>query len=207
VSQATAANQPTWIANGIGGKPALQFDQSNDFLINNSGAGFNTFNFAHFAVIKSSTTNSFPVMSLGTACGVDDVIFGSDGTGSQYGYGPCNVGLATSGALSAVTPLTPQIFTVTGTPTVQGNIYTNGVAGTPYSMAAGAIAPGPTLTIGARYGGTGFFYGGLIAEELFFNAPLSATSVYSAPYTDRQIVECYLSAKYSIPLAGGVVCP
>ncbi len=207
VSQVTATNQPIWIANGIGGKPSLQFDQSNDFMINASGAGLNTFNFAHFAVIKSSTTNSFPVMSLGTSCGVDDVIFGSDGSGSEYGYGPCNVGLATSGALSAMTTLTPQIFAITGTPTVQGNIYTNGVAGTPYSMAAGAITPGPTLTIGARYGGTGFFYGGLIAEELFFNAPLSATSVYNAPYTDRQIVECYLSAKYSIPLAAGVVCP
>lgn len=52
-------------------------------------------------------------------------------------------------------------------------------------------------------------FNGLIGDFLYFDAPLSSLSVYGGAYTDREIVQCYLSSKFGIPLMGTPmpVCP
>ncbi len=42
-------------------------------------------------------------------------------------------------------------------------------------------------------------FNGLVGDFMFFNTALAPA--------DRLMSECYLSSKYSIPLAGGAVCP
>jgi hypothetical protein len=49
------------------------------------------------------------------------------------------------------------------------------------------------------------YFNGAIGEILIYNRPILTNSIYGAAWSDRQIVECYLSAKYGIPLA--YTCP
>ncbi len=53
------------------------------------------------------------------------------------------------------------------------------------------------MYLGSRNGFDNF--NGLYGDFLYFNTVLSGA--------DRLAAECYLSAKYSIPLAAGVTCP
>jgi hypothetical protein len=92
--------------------------------------------------------------------------------------------------------------------------------GTTAYKAGSAVATNPTSTTPFGSGATNSYplrvgnrstanspFSGKIGDLLLYTVPLTSVSVYGAPYTDREIVQCYLSAKYSIPLAGGVVCP
>lgn len=75
------------------------------------------------------------------------------------------------------------------------NFYNAGVA------AGGPAANAQTFTAGDLYIGinsnSGKAYSGDINEEIYYNTNLGTT--------DRQIVECYLSAKYGLTV--GSICP
>lgn len=78
-------------------------------------------------------------------------------------------------------------------------LYLNGALGS--ALGTGSTITGASslpLAIGNRAAGGGQFYG-TISEVSFMTKDASAA--------ERQMTECYLSAKYSIPLAAGVVCP
>ena len=78
-----------------------------------------------------------------------------------------------------------------------GSIYKNGGDVT---LSAAAVA-GAACSTGLTFGKPSWVndnFNGLVGDFLYFNTVLSAV--------DRRVVECYLSAKYTIPLAAAAIC-
>jgi len=105
-------------------------------------------------------------------------------------------------------PITNVIDTVADdTPTIycmlngSGSAIQTYINGQTASTSLGSTLTGSnaqSLIVGARFNLAGNYYG-QIGDIFVLTRDLSAT--------ERRIAECYLSAKYSIPLMGGAVCP
>lgn len=108
-----------------------------------------------------------------------------------------NVGPSVSTAMSS----SPAIYCVVVNSGGGFTPYFNGTSGTSASGTLPASTPALPLTVGNRYG-WGAQFNGVISEVSF--------ATQAATTTDLTVSQCYLSAKYSIPLTGTPappVCP
>ena len=96
-----------------------------------------------------------------------------------------------------------MIFSVNHDQTAStGNIFQNGNSITPSLTNVTATSGGASTSfdVGASLARLApYFFDGVISEIIFFNQFLTSQ--------DKEIVECYLSSKYNLPLAPGVNCP
>lgn len=185
-AQATEANRPTLLANGIGGKPSLQFDGVDDYLIN-AAAGL---------PLGSSARSLFVVYRPLVLTGANSVVsqgeFNSTGqwfalqfrqtpSGDPY-FAGFNADLSSGDAIT----LDSKIAGVTynGTNVI---LYKNG---TLKSSAARTLnTTGNTFSVGSSPG-QAEFANGLIGEIVMTSSVLSTL--------DRQRVESYLAHKWGL---------
>lgn len=226
VAQATGNAQPVFDSVGINGKPGVKFLGAGTTLTPTFMTG--TCNLA----LNSAASTFFTVFKEGTQSGNNGIF--QSGTfapgGGKLIYfinnplrGPSLFDLGTGGAgvlnlwdsdgglkynNSGETVLMSMNFSGTG-----GNMYKNGTAvvtsqaiSSGYSCGPGQLHLG-RYYFGGTYPGDGGYFDGYIGDFIFFNQVLTTASVYGASYTDREVVQCYLSAKYAQPLAAGVTCP
>ena len=180
-TQATVANQPAIIQNGLAGRQVRRFDGINDFL--ETAAVSISQPYTAFAVFQSSTTSSLSVVlrgaSGGIASGGINLLIhraaGSAVSGINAGtlYGPF------------ITATSWQIFGTTGSGT-NSQVFRDGTSSTVGNAGTNIIT---------RFGigidnGSGALFNGDIAEILVFPSALSDT--------DRCEVERYLAQKWNI---------
>jgi len=220
VSQGVPANQPTWSVSSIGGHPGITFNPAvNKQYLTMTNATIST------NLTSKIMTTFFVGTFLGTAAktymsigdGINctsDIQFYFD-TWPLHGYTEC--GITVSNDTTAISASKPYIFTTNMLSSTVIDFYNNGggpinvinPVGKVYSQVANNLA------IGIREYSKTLPYDGDMAEILYFNNTLTTASTYLKPdgvtfYTDREIVECYLSAKYGIPVThtfGQPACP
>lgn len=222
VAQGTAASQPVFNAAGINGRPTVKFVQSAaTFLTGTCNMALNSANSTFFSVFQEGNqAGNNGIFQSGTfAPGGGKLIY--------FIYNPrrgpslFDLGAGGAGALNLWDSDPSVTYNISGEAVIMsldfngtsGNLYKNGLAVTKsqaasagYNCGSGALHIG-RYYYGGVYPGDGGYFDGHLADFLFFNSILTGISVYGAPYTDREVVQCYLSAKYSIPLGSGVICP
>jgi formylglycine-generating enzyme len=216
VSQAALANDPTYAAAAVGGRPALRFSQSGTgtYLLTSSFRNTSS----QITVFLAGQRTANPVAS---AYGNDGSSYGAlaflstanatycDANNTQSfafldWWSPSGGSQATyrNGAAPAVAAVVPV-----GTPYVTAyidngssmNLWVNGVAGAPVSS-AGLSYNISVMSIGSRLGGTpsynGLAYG---APSNFFDGYVGEVLVYNTALgdADRQTVSSYLSNKWA----------
>lgn len=172
--QADVAKEPLYETGVINGKPALQFDGSNDYLLAStvSIAQPNTF----FIVGKSSVTPY-------------NYEFFFDGAVSRQAflYSAANVGAFAGSLAFTGTPDTAwHIFSIIFNGS-SSEIYDNGVLISTVNTGANALTG---LVIGYDLGDDGFGLNGYIAEIIGYDTALGTSN--------RQAVEAYLATKYAL---------
>lgn len=201
VSQGTAASQPLYIANGIGGLPSIYFDGVNDFLKTATGAnvpigaGDDTYTMITVWKYDSNAANgNRSVIYEGDAAASTNktavLYISSTNTagfvGANNNYFPTNVTKGTS-----------YITTMRINSTVSTNNISlffnsksadNGTSGSPSSL----DIDGSSFEIGAALSGTGLQFQGLISEIIIFDRNLKNSEITE--------IQDYLSKKYSIAL-------
>jgi hypothetical protein len=188
--QATAVNQPSFVPNAIGGQSAILTDGLNDpnrdFIRVSSVGGLVKPEYIVVTRLISQTSN--------------DILLSDPANGyhtGTYSTPPGNIGtLASSGAILAQRPLNVgQVGIVrqffdrgSGSSTSQFSVNGNVIN---FTLGAGDYATGSlnTLDIGAFSPDTSHSQNAQVAEVLIYNAGLNTA--------ERNIVENYLSAKYS----------
>ncbi|BDA80704.1 hypothetical protein LPTSP3_g36340 [Leptospira kobayashii] len=206
-----------WIANGINSKPAVQFTGTPGEYLSKTTApyyGLNTDDFSFFIVqTRAATTGTQTAVNLGPAIGGKQFYF-DDPTGVSCNTGvPVGSTFALHNAGTACLARSNTGFSALG----QGRIFSmhydsvSAIAGPFYWDTTGAegltIPPLATFTPPSAGALNGIYvgslpagvqpYNGNIAEVLYFNRVLTAT--------ERNQVQCYLSAKYNIRVANN--CP
>jgi uncharacterized repeat protein (TIGR01451 family) len=191
-SQATAANQPTWIASDprVGNKPTVRFDGVNDFLnapaVNPFAAsGISIFAVANFDI---QIPERFVYHLVGTNALRNALLRGRDLGGPlenvEFRFGPSAMGWLNGAVTNQYLLHTMSV----GAGPNEYAYYTNGtlIASTDFTFHTQYT----NLVIGKESGFTSYLDGD-IAELIVFNSVLNAA--------DRQSVNEYLFAKYSIP--------
>jgi hypothetical protein len=188
-TQATSANQPTYVAKGINDLPVLSFDGVNDRFTIGNGI-IKEANFTVISVLQRTSSTSGPIIGGISTTGVsvghsgnDTFIYIFNGNG-----GNGNDALAFSTPAYS-TPI-PKIMSFTENSSRTGSFYLNGVVQSPLSS--------PTMSIPYAYPTTytvGFslnlgYFSGQIGEIIVFNRVLKAS--------ERASIENYLAKKWGI---------
>lgn len=186
-SQSTAANQPTYTANGISNKPVLTFDGANDYMV--SAAGSYGPNISISAVASQTSGNDFRrLVNVGTADTYG--FFGTGGTAQTFFATFFGDGV-TWNDTSANTPNISMIGNNSVIGVVNGaNVATPYVDGTAQNTKNGAMTAATGLIIGGDPNLSGQFWLGPVGEIVITNDAL-ATS-------DRQKLEGYLAWKWGL---------
>lgn len=215
-TQATVANQPTYLTNAIRGRPALLFDGTSDFLSLTNKLDSNYSNlprlkllsgltmFAVFRTFSADTTRGFvsnPAQTIiGDDTGAAYVQFGLHGAKAEYNHYVTSWTNYVDGTtlLNHTNGMPAHSITVTHRSS-DGlvNLYADGkleaTATRPYQTVYTAIN-----RISGGYPGADLF-DGLIAEVIVYSGELSSA--------DRMAVQDYLNFKYAIPEpVSGVLC-
>lgn len=217
VSQATGSMQPNLDTVGINGKPAVRFARaSSTFLSGTCSPNLNSTPMTIYTVFKEVTISGGSEGFFQNGSPTSGRLFYMINTAPTRTPALFDLTHSSSGSPEIVAN---GVFHTAGEVVLFGTDYT-GTAGNFYKNGSSV---GVTLGAGytANYCGGGtldfgrYFYGGIypsdggyfdghLGDFLYFNGLLNATSAYGAN-TDREIVECYLSAKYGQPL--GHTCP
>lgn len=201
----TAGTSPTYLANGLNSKPSVRFVRtSNQFLSRVAGVGLNGNTFSTFGVFNPSPAPAAPqfltLYSISTVCGQDKVVRIMDTNLIEAGV--CNV-LSVDPLTDPVASGNNYLFGFNYTINVSSSVFLNGKLLTTEVAPPTAIAlPNTNFAVGRRQvtvpvGNSS--YDGLISEILYFDGAFSNAS--------RNLVQCYLSSKYNIPLDPIVICP
>lgn len=196
----TAAGNPRFVSGGnslLGGKPAIEFD---------STAG-KYFDFGTTSLTYSGLTVCAAATRKGNGYRGLVEKRGSTATNNSWGMLndlPTNAlkfemdSTASAEVVSAIADDTAAIYCVVSG---AGNLlssYVNGGVSTSTSKNIMTGSNSDRLVVGARFDLASSYYGQI--GEVF-------VSTKDATAAERRIAECYLSAKYSIPMATGIVCP
>lgn len=194
----TAAGNPRYISGAsslLGGMPAVEFDGTAGKYFD---FGFPTYNYAGLTVCTAATRKSNGYRGLIEKRGA---VAANNSWGMLNDF-PTNAlkfeidSTASAEVVNAIADDTPAIYcTVSGA----GNLlssYVNGQAGPSVSKAIISGTNSDRLVVGARFDLASSYYGQV--GEIFVMAK-------DASAAERRIAECYLSAKYTIPLQ--VTCP
>jgi len=196
----TSSGSPTFLTTGINNRPAVQFNSALFQYFNFTGSASQSTTSSLFTVFQkenAGSSGSF-LSNMGTT-GLYEVYFD---TTNRFIYSKNGVGslLQSNAAINDNTK--PYLISFhhnqpgnTGgiysaeTSIFESGTFNNPPAATPTNFNIGA----PFCLCGTSY------FQGKIAEFLYFHQELNAS--------DRLLVNCYLSAKYNIPLATSAVCP
>jgi hypothetical protein len=164
----------------IGGRPTVYFT-ANQFLMNTS-APIVSNSFSKFSVINRQEDNASGALSC-----YGDQLFSFDNSNQYIASGSSNLYTSTSPILK----FTPRIVSNQYNQSASAaKLYLNG--NLDVSTTSNLSFFGSGYYLGSNCSGS-FTSKHLLAEELYFNSLLSDS--------DRELVECYLSSLYSIPLS------
>jgi Concanavalin A-like lectin/glucanases superfamily len=185
---ATGIARPTFMSAGIGGRPAMGFlSTAPQFIRRTTNSGFNTTYTLFWVVTQNAGSLGGWIYSSGNSCLTDNA-WSIDGSGTA-----CNLGFAGGIALAASGP---YLISLKQSTTTSRTTYTAGVTPGAATVSNFNRALNSGIYIGRRGSGAEYFTG-TVSELMYFNTPLSDP--------DRELVECYLSARYNI--AVGHSCP
>lgn len=213
VAQATGSAQPVFTNNAINTRPAIKFiDANSTYLTGTCQLSLNSPQSSFFTVFQENgnLANNNGIFQNGAA-NAGKMLYminsGANRTPSLFDLGGNTNNLYANVNFHVATENVLLSINHTG---ATGAMYKNGASISSTAAASSAYAcGGGTLDIGRYYFTAAPFarhFDGLLGDFIFFSSVLSATSVYGSA-TDHEIVECYLSSKYSIPRTGGAVCP
>lgn len=204
-SQATAANQPLYVAAGIGGKASLQFDGASSFVAFSSAMIPSDARFTAFVVYNAvSSTQLGGLVSQYFGGEAGRLLWATNQEASGYanagkfnpfihgitdGAGVNEHGIAL-GYLSEHAYTNPSLFEFTIAAGTNGaKVYQNGAFQDDGTCSV--VGTGGNTALGAGdAAGTMYMYEGQIAEVILYDGPLSDT--------DRGLVGYYLQDKYGI---------
>jgi hypothetical protein len=209
LTQAIDANRPLWLASGIGGRPGLDFDGSNDVLFAGSGSLMGLVrNVGAATVITAhkwnSTANSLGFIffsSAGNAATAGRLTLGRDGAdGTRYSVGARRVdGTAAAGIQAPAGSLTTNSAIATAiyrTSAAQVSLRVDGVAQITNAafQTAGNTSNTDSLQISV---------GAVSGASVFAPMVLSECMVWPRELTlaEIQAVERYLSRRYGVSVA------
>ncbi|WCL49858.1 LamG-like jellyroll fold domain-containing protein [Leptospira sp. GIMC2001] len=201
ISQGTAANQPSFVASGIGGKPTIRFVKANNHWLENAAAtGVVGNSFTMFGVFAKELANSGGqiVFSIGSTCG-NDKAFGYDWNVTNDFFLATYCGFAHSPTTRIAAINEPVIFAHSHADSINRSIFINGLQEYIDVAPMHTYSGNSYMSIGRRnQSGGSEYFGGIASEIIYFDGALSAIN--------RNIIECYLSSKYGIPLDAGLNC-
>lgn len=195
-TQAVAANQPTYIASGLNGKPLLDWDGSNDSMTISGGAVplhtalSNNNNHSVTMLVQPDLLSNLPVflhVPTGATPGGYRFLFESNNEGFYWNYEVDPQRVYSSGFF---TVNTPSFFTANKTGATTGDAYSNGVLQSSFSGNFGATPSLPNPFLLGGYTIPSFNYNGKFAEIVITNTALSTA--------DRQRLEGYLAWKWGL---------
>jgi len=198
VSQATAAQQPTFVSNGLNGKPTISFDGTNDILLNQNAGSVGVTNISMFMVtryVAGVGSNDIP-MGIGQTnqTGAVRVFYRASG-GNTQGFAGWARDVLTS-SLSTDIGGVHHIFEVVQPNSTTVNLFRDGTAGTgnPYTISFGGTVPVNFngFSIGSLQGASvGTYYSNIQTSEVIISYTALST-------TDRQKIEGYLAWKWGL---------
>ncbi|MEI6520389.1 MAG: LamG-like jellyroll fold domain-containing protein [bacterium] len=204
VTQPTAANRPTFMANAINGKPALSFNGASTAAASNWLAtpqqfdltgGSNSITMFMVITLGATQNNYTDLMDFdhGTAPNNGCVLQMKDGTPVNsycftYSSDGSNFPTWTNTNICTLTASQPQLLTVIQDTSLR--YYINGVLKTTYNSVTAWNNGANVLTIGNFTSDHTRCFNGLIAEFAFYNKAMTDT--------ERQAAESYLKGKYGL---------
>lgn len=184
VAQATAANQPTYTANGLNGKPVLTFDGINDFL---QATSFTVSRIVSVMVVASTNNTAQNQYLL------------DESNSATYGGG-LSIRFATTGSVrfwgQDVIAITDIAGVIQGAASIIGGVENNSVRNAFLNgVSSPNSIPGTSTrnALNPRIGHSnllGGFLDGIISEIVLTDSALSTT--------DRQRLEGYLAWKWGL---------
>lgn len=197
VAQGTLADQPQFSAAGINNRPAVNFNSNRHFTM---ACNIN---------LTSTATTMLGVMNQTNTSGGfrgifhhgDKLLYFNGGSPTPQNLSFFQTGpdvpraLSQNMYISLINTNPNMIFGVSHTG-ANGYIFKNGTDVTASSSIITGFSCATGLTLG-KPAWVGDNFNGLMGDFMYFDAALTNS--------DRLIGECYLSAKYAIPLAG--ICP
>jgi hypothetical protein len=206
-SQSNAGQRPVFINSGISSQPAVEFDGSDQSLVDEDGEnlvnGLNAFTF--FAIIQSDQTGTDAGFFDGEDPNNNDNVFtirydsdGADGPGVnniKAGISTTDNGEVNMESSSNIQTTTPQMLALQWASGEELNLYENSSLDVPTNgsgLATGAIINSDKLIVGKSSKDAGASWVGRIAEIFLYSSKLNAAR--------RIIVENYLSDKYNIDI-------
>jgi hypothetical protein len=196
VSQATSADQPTYLTNVQNGLPVIQTDGSNDIL-NSSGAisALAITNLVIFAVFRrvSGSGDAIALSNLnGTNAGF---AIGLNSSGIELLYGTGSTATALVTAVGADTSVHQSTFILNqAAPANKQEIRVDGLSANTSGNAYSGATSSP-LSVGGL-GALGVYYGNFqLAEFAIYDPSINPTILT----TDLPTVEAYLKTKWGTP--------
>ena len=188
ITQATTANQPTFLATGLNSKPAISFDGTNDRLLGSIPGLANQQNIGFFSVSQTTVRKNAVLLGSGGFGGTASIRWGLFGQGSNTIDGLGWAGPNSSVTLGNGSPIpvgTPMQSSYIKTPS-QWEILLDGT-----SIATVADTSFPTGTFNLIVGSesnSGYFANAVASEIIITRNALSSTN--------RQRIEGYLAHKW-----------
>ncbi len=196
----TVAGNPRYVSGTsslLGGMPAVEFDGTAGKYFD---FGFPTYTYSGVTVCTAATRkgNSYRglVEKRGATATTNSWGMLTDLPTSALKFEMDST--ASAEVVTAIADDTPAIYCVVSG---AGNLlssYLNGQASSSVSKTIMSGSNADRLVVGSRFDLASSYYG-QIGEVFVMTKDASAA--------ERRIAECYLSAKYSIPMTGGAVCP
>ncbi len=207
LQQTLTVKQPEYFLNAINGRPAVAFDGTDDFLVDEDGDSYiNGLNaFTLFTVIESNVTNTdagfFDTEDPDSNDDVLTVRYDKDGF-SGGGTNVVKVGLRTTlgdiqiESSSGVQSITPQLLSLSWKSGSSMQLFVDGKSdalSADGGVKNGLLSGAQKVLLGKGPKDGSSAWNGNIAEVILFASNLSAAS--------RVIVENYINARYGIVIA------
>ncbi|TGK88263.1 concanavalin [Leptospira bourretii] len=200
VSQGTGSQQPIFSATGINGSKGLRYSNTAGTVLSRACVPeLNTVANTIFAVFNDLDGGGSDGLFQNGAFGTGKILYLPDGPGNRLSLFD-QIGntsrLISNANYSSVNEITLMSLDYNGT---SGNIYKGGAVEASSSFGAPAYnCGGGNLDIGRFYYGglppfDGDYLDGFMGDLIYYDQALSTS--------DREIVECYLSNKYSLPVS------
>ncbi len=186
-TQSTTANQPTYVASALNGKPAIHFNGGEDLnLPTASTLGILNSDYEMFIVARTNSSSASPNFLISSA-NIEQFEMHLNGAAGAR-FIPTSATYIDEGSAGQYADNNPHIFNAQASST-EGLIRVDGVNGSDTLTNVQSSSDG-ALALGVRISGPGYYLTGDIAEVIIYNKVLTTS--------DRILVESYLASKYGI---------